>query len=747
MRYLALSITLVLVVSAFILNFYPLSLNPNEYIFANDGDGLKNYYTALYQVKYGEDITFRGMFYPYGTHLLFGDAIPVFVYLTKSIIAVFPSALEYSTAIFNILLLSSFLLSAYLIFILLEKFSLPPFYALLATVPIVLLSPQMYRISGHYGLAYAFILPLWILLLWNYWHLPKIKYLAYIFLSCVLAIFIHPYHGLIGMVLFGTFAVTAIAFDYKENKKFIAAVKKYSAPVVAVGMAFAVFLIFMKFTDPVTDHVGNPYGLIEYRAKMEGLFVPLWGPVFDFLNSIIHIAVPGFEAYAYVGIPTTIFFVSVLVFFILKRFKKFSSLKTPSLDFLRNNIWFRNLFIASMLVYIFAMAYPMRLNMMFLLDLIPPLKQFRALGRLAWVVHYVLVFCAIVFWWQQFKKGYLENKNKKVLYVSLLLLGIWYADVYVHFYGMRERSEISENVFHSGKKSKFIPSTIDYSKYQCIAGMRFHQVGSEKMGSDHSGAIEKQVILHSYHTGLPMMDATMTRLSISQSQKLWAAFAHPALLSDVWADFPDQRDILLIRDKTEAWDSDTILHHLKKIHTTENVDYYELPVTFMKTFHKQYKEKILAYAKSLKNPENYSLHLSFHDTTGRGSEAIETSNDKVLLYQGKPKLPDSTVAELSMWVHMNYKKIAMPNITYCIYNEAGEKTAEANISTASSYDLYNGMQRYRAVLPKLNSKDSLEVSVRYENTWIDNLEIRPVDSTTFFEEGRRQWINNYPAYW
>jgi hypothetical protein len=750
-RSLALTTLLFLIGLALVVNFYPLSLHPNEYIFSKEGDGLKNYYVALYHLKYGVDITFRGMYYPYGTHLLYGDAIPVFVYGMKAVATVFPYILDYSVGIFNTLILLSYLISAWIIFLILEKMSLPPLYNILCALPITLLSPQIYRLGGHYGLAYAFIVPLWILMLWNYSENPKIKILFFIFLSCVLAIFIHPYYGLIGMTMFGAFAIVSIWTDYFKDKKFVEALKKHSGPVLAIGLAFVVFLLFMKLTDPETDRVANPYGLMEYRAKMEGLFLPLYGPVFELINNVVKLAIPGFEAYAYVGFPTTIFFVAVLISFFLTRFKKFKTWEVPILDFFNQNSWHQKFFIAAMLIYIFAMAYPMRLHMMFLLDLIPPLKQFRALGRLAWIVHYALVLCMVAFWWQQFRKGYLEKRNKKVLYYSLLILTLWYADVFIHFSGMRNRISLSKNVFHKDQQQKILPP-IDLNSYQCIAGIPSFQTGSEKMGSDKDGKIETYAMLFSYHSGKPMMDAKLTRLPIIKSQNVWSAFAHPALLSPVWVDFSDTRDILLLKDKSEKCPIDSILKYFKLVHSNKNIDYYAMPVKFMQDFHQTYESRMKRlYPDSTHyntTKTGGSIYQSFDTLSSRrsfsGGGAFWTSNDRGILYQGKPSFADNTKLELSAWVYLNYDKVAMPNIFCEIYNKEGKVQKKKHLSSGSSYDIFKGWMRYRAIFPKMKSDDSLVVSVRYENTWIDNLEIRPVDSTSLRRTGRTILINNYP---
>ena len=55
-----------------------IALAPNSYLFSDNPDGIKNYYTFLYQQKYGTGFHFMGMNYPFGENLIYVDAIPIF---------------------------------------------------------------------------------------------------------------------------------------------------------------------------------------------------------------------------------------------------------------------------------------------------------------------------------------------------------------------------------------------------------------------------------------------------------------------------------------------------------------------------------------------------------------------------------------------------------------------------------------------------------------------------------------------
>ena len=67
--------------------------------------------------------------------------------------------------------------------------------------------------------------------------------------------------------------------------------------------------------------------------------------------------------------------------------KKIHLIVKPVLpNLLRASVW------ASVFVLLLSMCLPFQLGMEFLVDWLPFLKQFRSLGRFAWVFYYVFIF-------------------------------------------------------------------------------------------------------------------------------------------------------------------------------------------------------------------------------------------------------------------------------------------------------------------------------------------------------------------
>src|SRR5690554_4200294 len=88
-----------------IIIFSPFVFSPNEFLFSSGGDGLKNYFTYLYQVKYGSGIHFEGMNYPHGEHVVFTDNMPGLVWLIQFVSIFFPDFKDWSLGIVHLLLI------------------------------------------------------------------------------------------------------------------------------------------------------------------------------------------------------------------------------------------------------------------------------------------------------------------------------------------------------------------------------------------------------------------------------------------------------------------------------------------------------------------------------------------------------------------------------------------------------------------------------------------------------------------
>ncbi len=168
-------IILIILTSIITAFFYPKAVfTPNSYLLSSTGDGLKNYYTYAYLIK--NDTSFinsKCVNYPFGEHFNYLDCQPAIAMPIKFISNIFPGISNYSIGILNFLIVLSIVFTAVLVFLILKEYKVSNIFAIFTSIAITFLSPQFYRLAGHYGLFYTFAIPLIWLFLIKYYKLHQ----------------------------------------------------------------------------------------------------------------------------------------------------------------------------------------------------------------------------------------------------------------------------------------------------------------------------------------------------------------------------------------------------------------------------------------------------------------------------------------------------------------------------------------------------------------------------------------------
>ena len=155
------SLVVVLLAVAVCFRFFgEMILQPNEFLFGAEGDGLKNYFSVAYQVIHGDGMWFKGMLYPYGDNIIFADGQPL---LTKILSWFIEPDVNNGTqiiGIMNLLMICSLVITAWCLHRLLVWNYVNPWFAVPFALTIAFLSPQVARFIGHYALGYAFFIPM-----------------------------------------------------------------------------------------------------------------------------------------------------------------------------------------------------------------------------------------------------------------------------------------------------------------------------------------------------------------------------------------------------------------------------------------------------------------------------------------------------------------------------------------------------------------------------------------------------------
>ena len=140
--------------------WWPMVKDAHLYLFGSSGDSIKNYFSSLYYILYDKDQHFTGLNYPYGEHLAYTDAQPIFSLILSPLVN---GNYEYSgniVTIINLLLIASVPIAAVYLYRLFTLWKMPSLYSGLMASAIALLSPQAMQMTGHYTLAYVCFFPM-----------------------------------------------------------------------------------------------------------------------------------------------------------------------------------------------------------------------------------------------------------------------------------------------------------------------------------------------------------------------------------------------------------------------------------------------------------------------------------------------------------------------------------------------------------------------------------------------------------
>ncbi len=545
----------------FLFHYYgEILLHPNDYMMSSTGDGLKNYYTLAYHLKHDTSVGhFSGMHYPYGDHVIYTDGQP-FLGLMLSI---FPGAAGYSVGIVNLLMLLSMVVSGLVIFRIFRLFELPQIGASLAAFSIVLLSPQIWRIGGHYSLAYAFVVPLAILWLIQAIQSKKIKYSIYLGILALVFLYTHPYLGMMSVFMSG---IAFIALIIHENN--YGNIKTYYPLLLSTFSPVVLFTLINLFFESHPNRPGVPIGFFQAHATFESVFIPNHPPFKDMMSKIIKIENQPWSGWAYIGLTA---FISLLIYPIIAIYKAIKNKAAKKLLIPFPNP-FNYLLIAGILLLLFSMCLPFKWGLEHLVDYIGPLRQFRALGRFAWPFFYIITIWSFIMMHRHIKR--------KEILLTLIILGatLNIIEGREQHYGVRDLVEGHPNKFLEKNLTKGEKQAIDLiNKTDCVAmiSLPFFHVGAEYFVHVGSEASLFNTILFSYHTGLPSFNSLLGRTSIDETIQINSLFTPDFLDKPIMKDLDLNKSVLILEHPGTPMDEVKVLRNATFIDEVNGIKFYK----------------------------------------------------------------------------------------------------------------------------------------------------------------------------
>jgi hypothetical protein len=669
-----------------------------------------------------EYVHFFGMNYPYGESLILTDGQAAFSILLKSIHEHIMPICDFIPGIVHAFILVLIPLTSVFLFLIFEKLKVKRIIALLFAILITFLSPQLMRVTGHFGLAYPFFIPMMI-----YWFLDKYENINFrfrdlLFGTVVFFFFINnPYVGFAGA---GLFLVSAfLVFCVERNKKSI---------LLLLTALIPLFLgyIAVELSDPFQDRIERQWGFFFLYASIAGMFFPKGSFLFEIFHPEQIFGDVRFEGQINVGMVVTITIFTVIIsYFVFKLRKKQWPINIPKS--------FMYIFWGSFLMFLYAANYSLYgFAREFMEAHMGPLLMFKASGRLAWTFYYGLTIMAsfIIFWWAE---NNFQNNLKQIGF--FVLIGLVWASEDLHFLNRRYGPDIYyDNVYKSQElKDQLHTAGISKENYAAMYLLPVIQTWNDKFLFELDFHTQRASQTMSALTGIPMINGMMSRAPLESSITAIQLAAHPLLhrarLSDMNGGKPfllihgNQKQKLTIGEKHLLSKGKFVTEFLEsKIYQVDLIDFKEnSPPTIQSKdapfYHSSWKKNNVT---PVKLTEPGALHLK------KGRNTIFQDSLPALLQ----KTDDNLL--VSIWYYNDHRFFEVPKLEV----KAGGK--QYSFFNRSSYDYLGYWVRQEIEIP---STDFIEITSDYKHeVFYDDLHIQKANDTTLvYNEGILIW-NNYP---
>lgn len=768
--------TSVLWIAAFVLcvlNFEPFITHPNSMLINMGGDGIKNYFTYWFYILNDSGSRFTGMNYPFGEHIIFTDNMPILSQSIKKLSTLFPGIDRYAIGIMHTSMMIGQLLGVYFIYKIILRFKVPLFWAIISALFIAFFSPQTFKMYGHFGMGYTFMLPCIIYLTMQYEERQKWYYLLGIYAVLQVVTFLHLYNFVIVALLLLSYVGAFALLHYKQHKK--GYIIKRLLPLVAiVAIVYGILSVYLSNTDYIADRPTYPYGLFNGASEGKDLFVSATylGGVLSFIFGK-EVLIAGTEGYVYLGLVT----IGVAIYFIIRVFKKLLSKKHKGLanwhvvpEF---NVWL----IVAFLSLLIGMGVPLVWFKEFFAEHIATLRQFRTIGRFSWIFYYLfMIYSSIaIYRWASF---YLNDK--KLIYHSILttVVVVWVAQSW-GYTEYRRKTDAQLNVeSHSwytdadNSLQKILKEyQVDTSRFQAIHALPYFHVGSEKLWlfQEHDPNIMTKASKLSILTGLPMTNVLMSRSSWSQTFQsinlVDGSFGTKPILDA----FNDKAILLLmstqapIASKEREW-----LQNAKPIASfkEDGFDLYEIDVpSFKKTtanYRHQTIERIVADTRTYGLLDDdtttfyYKADFENHGNTNvaflskrawTGSDA--TFGIDTLVSLKIPEVKDTGAYVFSIWAKVSDDDYSHPIFDLQCFNAEGQMLSQLTVRNWCVSRVIDYWLLYDAdcIIPATTTKILVVVkgSVKKKSyIALDRLMFYPQGGILFDKTPQALFINNRP---
>lgn len=676
------------------------------------GDSVKNTFSFLYQAVYGEGVWFGGMNYPFGEHLSFADGQPLVTLLLGALGRALHLSQPQLLYVMYWAIALSFIVGMVYTQRLLDHFGVHPAWAIVFSSLVLIMSPHIYRYTGHYPLSYASFLPM--LFYWSvrYHETNRNSFLVKIFLLFFAYAFLHLYFLAMGLAWALPYAIGAWLFRRHKPGRPLGHGTRY---LVATLGAYAAAQFIFYLTDPIKDRPALPLaGGYEHGGGLNLLtskYSPIWQGAKD-LNLLSHIHDTP-EGFCYLGIMPLIM---MLVFAVLgiTGFARKINASQRRFEGQWFFITFTTLLFAVVIKYIWEEGI--------FGTLLTPLRQFRAPERFSWIAYYVLSIIAAVVLYRICHYWWLHQKKVLAGIIGFLGTAVWAIDAngaILYFHRAQISADWNAGYLFGREISwkRWLGEKGHQPKdFQAILALPYVHVGSEKIWlNEFTSYCITPAFKAALEMGLPVMDVYMSRTSWSQTFEATRLAGGLYAKSSSLGHLPDSRPLLLIQFNPDPLtpDEKELLQPgvADSLGSLEDCTLYAFwPQKFVALqMAKKHQMQTLAAALPVGDTvlgavglPCYTNHMEEgekrYGIAGKGLAPIKGTQALLSTFLLPVELPANTVYELSGWSRFVAVSAASNYYQLRVFDEKGEQVlitdALGKYSTDNAADMWFRSSKY-----------------------------------------------------
>lgn len=753
-----------------IIVFPNLALHPNTSLISVWNDGIKNYFTTLFYINYNDGLHFSGMNYPFGEHIVFTDNMPALAGPVRFLSHYFPWLQQHALGIMNLCLLFSLVLSVHFLFRILKHYKVNTIYALLSALLIAFLSPQLNRITAHYGMGIVFYIPATIYYIIQYTNNGKKRNLVYIFTVITVSAFFHLYNLVIISLFTGLYAIWSIVLNKFSRHSIRQSIGLLIVPVASLIISYG----FVVITDPVKDRSSYPYEALANEATIKDILandVPL-GYLFQFITGPAD-PVISTEGKSYLGFVSLLLLPALMVYFLFRIWRKKHEAPNRIERFTKSYLV---LLAAASSQLLFSMAIPFIFDRDFFIEQVSVFRHFRALGRFIWPFYYVIMIYCFVIIFNIFLM-IRSRKQPKLAYSFLtivIIIGVIQYSAYYTAFRKYDKDAISnyQNLF-SKKETNWREwlkaKGYKTSDIQAVLGLPFFHFNSDKIWIDQGnvGRNEYELCKLSLQTGIPMVNTLLARTSWGQTFANIQLLDGPFNQKEVLNKFDDRPILIYVEnvdplnpDKEEEW-----VKHARFIGSwNDEIDLYTISpqhLLFLNQEQRDAARHIAGKSSETSGLTDTSSNAFFYENSFRKENKVKGFADEGILQAADNEtmivdsilVPSSSTDKMytiSIWAKCNMKDFRTPYFEIYQLDHLNKQLSMTDFHTKRSTNVIEDW--FKAETNFKIASGTKYLLIKAHRGWdkpvyegLDNLLIQPSGSIHFYKSPLRGLLlNNRP---